>query len=194
MMLLTQPIVLHPVKAMSHLTLKGEWCRNTPRPLFATCMSQKPVFFWGKKNSEEFIEELENCYNEVIHWKANLFKLPSRNDRKSVVDELTQIFSAFAAFSTLESIALKATVILHQLLLQKRSRTSKNRDYVTCIERRMLLWIARELINLLLEGKMIQACLSKAHSRKNSRSSAATSFAENVYQGWMKKGLEHLKG
>ena len=35
---------------------------------------QSPVFRWGEVEGEEFGRVIEGCYEEVVHWKRNLFK------------------------------------------------------------------------------------------------------------------------
>ena len=130
----------------------------------------------------------------MVHWKPNLFKLPSGKAGKSVVAELTRLYSAYASPSALESVALKATVILPHLLLQKPSRASKSRDHIACIERRMPLWREGKLMDLLLEGRAIQARSPKSYPKKQPRASAATTFAGRMYHGRTKEALELLKG
>ena len=107
----------------------------------------------------------------MVHWKQNLFKLPSGKAGKSVVAELTRLYSAYASSSALESVALKATVIIPHLLLQNPSRASKSRDHIACIERRMPLWHEGKLMDLLLEGRVIQSRRPKSKETTKSISS-----------------------
>ena len=74
--------------------------------------SQKPTFLWGNCGSDQFIQELDDCYCEVVHWKPNHLKLPSGKAGKSVVAELARLYSAYVSSSALESVALKTTVVL----------------------------------------------------------------------------------
>ena len=67
--------------------------------------------------------------------KPNHLKLPSGKAGKSVVAELARLYSAYASSSALESVALKATVVLPHLLLQKPSRASKSQDHAHCLFR-----------------------------------------------------------
>ena len=102
----------------------------------------------------------------MVHWKPNHLKLPSGKAGKSVVAELARLYSVYASSSALESVALKATVVLPHLLLQKPSRASKSRDHIACLERRMPLWCEGKLMELLLEGRAIQERRPKSHSKK----------------------------
>ena len=49
-------------------------------------------------------------------------------------------------------------------------------------------------MDLLLEGRAIQARRPKSHPKKQPRASAATTFAERMYHGRTKEALELLKG
>ena len=152
-----------------------------------------PSFVWGNCCAEQFIQDLDECYQEVVHWKPNLFKLPKGKVGKSFVTELARLYTAYVLASALESVALKAPVVL-PLLLQKPSKSSKNRDHISCIERRMPLWLEGELSELLHEGRAIQVRKLKIHSNRFSKLSLARSFAEKMYDGRMKEALETLKG
>ena len=51
----------------------------------------------------------------------------------------------------LRSVGLKETHTMPALLLQKPSKTSKNRDHLDALERRLQLWKIGEIKSLLLE-------------------------------------------
>ena len=52
------------------------------------------------------------------------------------------------------------------LLLQKPGHSSKSKDHMACLERRMLSWQAGELDDLLDEGSTIQSCLTNPKKRR----------------------------
>ena len=99
-----------------------------------------PSFLWGSLNADDFSHALEGTYSEVVHWRLNNFKVPAGKNGKEFVRELSNLFSAFASASSMESIALKATVIMPILLLQKPNRRSKTKDHVACLGRRLRAW------------------------------------------------------
>ena len=78
-----------------------------------------PVFSWGELDSVHFVDTLTATYNEAIHWKPNLFKVPYGRVGKSFVFELARLFKSFATHTALESVALKAATLMPVLLLQK---------------------------------------------------------------------------
>ncbi len=97
----------------------------------------EPQFIWGEIDPESFTQQLNKTYSEVVHWKRNIFSVPSGKAGKSFVSELSRLFRSYAEGSALESVALKAVTTMSILLLQKPSRSSKSRDHTTCLERRL---------------------------------------------------------
>lgn len=83
-----------------------------------------PRFSWGEIDSEAFIQQLNNAYTEVTHWRRNIFTIPTGKAGKEFVRELSRLFRGYAEASALESIALKAASVLCILLLQKPSQSS----------------------------------------------------------------------
>ena len=73
---------------------------------------------------------------------------------KKFVLEFSRFFRAYAEGSALESVALRAITVMSILLLQKPARNSKSKDHSACLERRLLIWQAEDINNLVLEGKM----------------------------------------
>ena len=65
-------------------------------------------------------------------------------------------FSAYADRSLLESIAFKSAMPLPTLILQKPFRTSKTKDHINCIEKRLDLWLKGDIDALIFEGHTIQ--------------------------------------
>ena len=81
------------------------------------------------------------AYNEVVHWKTNLFLILSGCPGKGFVSELARLLQAIADDgSSLEGIAMMACTILQALLLQNLSRNSKSKDHVTHSKKRLDLW------------------------------------------------------
>ena len=153
-----------------------------------------PIFTWGSCNSESFAKLLHSVYTEVVHWRPNLFKLPQGNAGKAFVTELARLYAAFATGSALESVAMTAVIVLPILLLQKPSRSSKAKDHIACIERRLLLWRDGQLDDLLAEGRTLQERLSKLPSdrKKKDNVPADRLFANKMFQGKVKSALNLL--
>ena len=139
---------------------------GTSHPLPAFEPSQKANFKWGERPTEEVLTVINNTYDEIVHWKRNLFKVPSGRHGKSFVVELARLFQAYADQSALETVALKAAMILPSLILQKPFQTSKSKDHVACVERRLKLWWEGKFEALVKEGRTIQSRLSRSQSRR----------------------------
>ena len=77
------------------------------------------------------------------------------------VRELSQMFRAYADRSALESVAMKAAMVMPTLLLQKPHRRFKAEDHVIYLEHRLQLWGSGKLKELLDEGRTIQHQLSR---------------------------------
>jgi len=58
-----------------------------------------PVYSWGTHNADDFAHALEATYSEVVHWRMNAFKVPVGKVGKEFVQELSQLFLAFASAS-----------------------------------------------------------------------------------------------
>ena len=96
------------------------------------------------------IQTVSRCY---LFWGCSLEIEPFYgNIGKVFVSELAR----------LESVALKAALVMPILLLQKPSQKAKTRDLITCLERRMKIWHDGDLNELTLEGRAIQHCLPQS--------------------------------
>ena len=104
---------------------------------------------------------LNGIYDKTVHWKTNLFKVPSGKAGTAFVRELSQMFRAYADRSALESVVMKAVMVMPALLLQKPHPRSKAKDHVICLEHCLQLWGSGKLKELLDEGCTIQYQLSR---------------------------------
>ena len=92
--------------------------------------------------------------------------------------------------SAMESIALKATVVM-PILLQKLHRRSKIKDHIACLENRLRTWKDGNLNELTLEGRTIQGRLSKLNNPKANQN-LSFSFANFMFAGKTKAALDLL--
>ena len=104
-----------------------------------------------------------------MHWKKNSFDIPFGKSGYEFASELSRLFSAFANAWSMEHIALKATVVMPILLLQKPHRRSKTKDHTRCLDYRMKLWKEGKLNDLVLEGRAIQGRLSVYHHSQGAK-------------------------
>ena len=116
---------------------------ETIRPLPPFHLMSAPSFAWGEMDGESFFHSITCCYDEVIHWKKSLFRLPSGKSGRAFVSELCRLFRAYASGSALECVAMKAIMVMPVLLLQRPHHWSRNDDnivHLSHLSRRMDLW------------------------------------------------------
>ena len=111
---------------------------------------------WGNYQDYLFERNLSLAYEKIVYWKKNLFLLPSGQEGKSFIDEISRLMNEWIHESPLKDIAFKAIMVMPGLLLQKPSRKSKSKDHLTSLENRMKPWHAGEIMELLKETDTIQ--------------------------------------
>ena len=103
-----------------------------------------------------FKKELNNAYEKIVHWKKNLFMLPSGADWKRYVEEVIRLMKLWIQDTLLKLISLKAVYIMPALLYQKPSESSKIKDNLQALERRIKLSDEGNIEGLLYEGITIR--------------------------------------
>ena len=149
-----------------------------------------PNFRWGDVDGETFACSINRSYEVIVHWRRNLFKIPSGKARKAFIRELTRMFRAYADGSALESVAMKAAMVMPALLLQKPHPRSKAKDHTLHIERRLRQWSEGDLEGLMNEGYTIQHQFSRQHqNRYRSAQQTARVFAKLMMEGRVRAAL-----
>ena len=82
-------------------TRNTEWSLPDPVPITT------PNFSWGPVETQSFSALIEQAYDEVVHWRMNLFLVPFGKAGKQFVFQLTKLYRAFPEGSALEGIVLK---------------------------------------------------------------------------------------
>ena len=101
------------------------------------------------------------------------------------------MYKAFASSSAMESIAMKAAIVLPILLLQEPSSRSKAKEHSACLDRRMTSWLDGDLYDLVLEGRTIQRRFPKSN-KKYRQKHLARSFANLMFEGKTKAAIRLL--
>ena len=95
--------------------------------------------------------------------------------------ELARLIRSAGEGSDLESIALKAAFTFCILVTQKPTRTSKSKDHISCLERKLPLWSDSNLNELVIEDRAIQNWIvANNHPTNNSLSHT---FAKLMFSG-----------
>ena len=124
-----------------HLESQGEpficpFCATVPSlPPFTS--ANAPDFTWGSSTITGSIlcEQIHKAYESIVHWRHNLFLVPFDSVGSHFIIELAKLYESYGSASAMESIALKAAMVLPALLLQKPHRQSKSREHIKCLDR-----------------------------------------------------------
>ena len=136
---------------------------------------------WGALNGTTFNDLITFCYEKAVHWKRNMIKVPSGKAGNFFVKELTRLFQAYVSDSALQSVALKAAMVLPSLVLQKPSKKSKNHPGL--ITRRLKLWQDGQLTELLHEGQTIQSRLNSHPQAQHLAKDRTQQFTKLMCEG-----------
>ena len=143
-------------------------------------------------NGVDFTQAVSAAYEEVIHWQRNLFLTPSGHAGKQFASKLARLFHAYGEGSSLEPITLKAAMIMPALILQKPHASSKARDHVICLQRRLISWQEGDIDNLMREGRTIQQHLRKTSSHMEDDQRLAHTFSKLMFQEKVQAALRLL--
>jgi len=148
----------------------------------------------------DFTQAISAAYAEIVHWRPNLFLTPSGKAGKHFTSELAKLFRAYGEESALEPIALTAAMVMPVLLLQKPHPSSKSRDHVACLHRRLDSWKTGDINNLMIEGRTIQHRLKQGQDHRGVDRKERTTrlFTKLMLQGKVRAALQiltnHSKG
>ena len=78
-----------------------------------------PNFRWGDRDGDSFTALLDKVYEETVHWRPNVFEVPRGKIGSAFVKEVSRLIEAYKDTTALESIAMKAVMVLPALLLQR---------------------------------------------------------------------------
>ena len=105
------------------------------------------------------------------------------------VRELSRLLDAYTDATALESIALKTSMILPALLLQRPHLRSKPKDHTRCLVDRMAKWQKQDIDSVLHECLSIQSRLNHCKCQSQEEGQIARSFAKLVSLGNLKAGM-----
>ena len=151
-------------------------------PQILTTVSGKSK--WGSVSYEKFSQSINSAYDTIVHFRSNLCNVPSGKAGKLFINELTYWLKQInAGQSKLNSIALRAFMVLPALILQKPSKSSKASEHTTAVERRMDEWKNGDIPKLLKDAKLIQSKLKTGGGRAKTSSEVAKLFARMIMHG-----------
>ena len=94
----------------------------------------------------------------------------------------------------MESIALRAAMLMPILLLQKPHARSKTKEHIKCLERRLTLWKSADIDALIREGRIIQSQFRKSTAKRNCNEEQRITqqFSKLMMQGKVKAAIRLL--
>jgi len=149
------------------------------------------AFEWGDQSSESINNLIASAYEKVVFWRKNLFLLPTSQAGKEYIDETSRLLNAWAHDSPLDTLAFKAIMIMPNLLLQKPFKSSKTRDHVKTLERRLNSWKNGNLDDLVAECQTIQDNLP-SFSNPKTIGEISKKFAKRMMKGNVNGALKLL--
>ena len=149
-----------------------------------------PSFHRSSPSSDsEFRSAVQTAYEQVVHWRSNLFHPPKGNAASKFISQLSQLFNTFASASRGGDITLMSVMLLLSLILQRLYKRSKPKDHIACLEHRLPLWGTTDGVHQLLkEGKSIQRCLPCTHHDPR-HDDNTTKFADLMTKGKVKDAI-----
>ena len=128
----------------------------------------------------QFTQTIDNIYDEIVHWRKNLFKLPSGTAGRSFISLLTNWLDHFNRGTEFRRIALKVFMVLPCLLLQKPSRQGKSKEHSKKLGERQQLCNEGRINELMRENRKIQKSLVNSTNRTSENSSC--NFAKLMWR------------
>lgn len=86
-----------------------------------------------------------------MHWRHNLFHVPTGQVGALFVQEITSLLNAYSHATSLECVALKAAMILSSIMLQRPHPKSKYKDLIAWLKDRLAKWKEGDIDSLLHE-------------------------------------------
>ena len=122
-------------------------------------------FKWGLHEGSDIAPQIFNAYDQIVHWRRNIFMPPTGNTTKTMMQEMLKLMKSWNDHTELGKIAMHALMIMPALLMQKPFAKSKSRDHVAALKRRLEMWQEGDFVTLLREGITIQKRLASSRSK-----------------------------
>ena len=149
-----------------------------------------------RSNYEVKGDEINHAYEKTVYWRKNLFTLQTGKVGKLFITEMTQLIETWCEKNEWTECAIKALMIMPNLLLQKSS-TSKNTKYTSKINkehlaRRLDLWQKGKIEALLAEAQAIQERLPNYKPNNQSNEDVSRRFRNLIGSGNIRGAMRLL--
>ena len=146
-------------------------------------------------SDDQFHDAIASAYEQVVHWRRNVFNVPYGAIGADFVDELATLISSFADCTKLQQISWKSVCVACHLLLQKPSATGSASSHGQHLQRRLSLWRSGCIPDLLEESMCIQRRLPAGNGSGKSTTRASVSdtvFSKLVFDGKIHSALRYI--
>ena len=92
-------------------------------------------------------ELIDKAYNKIVKSRKSLILVPTGNEEKEIISEPTYCLEQLNQNTIFKGISMKIFIVLPSLLLQKPSATSKTKDQIDNLTKRLTSWKKRKLMN-----------------------------------------------
>ena len=110
---------------------------------------------------------LDEAYNVIVTWRKNLFEIPTGKLGKNFVIHMKMCIDSWNQDLDNRSYALKALMVMPNLILQKPSKNVTSKQIKECMERRLKLWEDGCIEDLLREGNSLQERIRNSNFKKH---------------------------
>ena len=179
----------------------------TASEISSSSTDSQPAFFptssthfrWGDVTSKTFCEDIGKAYEEQTLWRKNTFSPPSGHAGTEFVKEHTRLLRAYKDRTPMECVAMEAVMVMPSLLLQKPHAKAGSKEFSRHLTRRLSLWKAGNINELLEEARTIQSRLTELDRQRGKTTSKLNRhFAALIRKGEVHSAIslitEHGKG
>ena len=146
---------------------------------------------WHDMTGLQLTQTIDNIYDEIVHWRKSLFKLPSGTAGRSFISRLTNSLDHFNRGTEFCRITLKVFMVLPCLLLQKPSRQRKSKDHSKKLEERQQLWNECRIDEFMRENQKTKKKIL-VKSNNHTLEDSYCNFAKHMWQGKVSAALKLL--
>ena len=108
------------------------------------CLPEWPhTVTWDRNSDGEIItissSLIDGAYNEMTTWRKSTFLVPYGKIGRDIIDQLSKHINGWNNETAMQHLALKASIVLLAVGLQKPHQKSKAEEHQECLEKRLKL-------------------------------------------------------
>ena len=152
------------------------------------------VLGWGQHSNEDVVAVVNSIYEELAHWRKNLFKVPSGAAGKRFIQMKTTLINHWCEGETpIARVALKIVMIMPGILLQKPCKKTSAKQNSEYLNKRMDEWERGDFDNIMKEARGIQEKMKLNKSIFDDPDHISKIFTRNMLLGKVHAALRVLE-